>query len=390
MTTVHRACPVCTADLPVPLLHNRMATVHGLDMSYIVARCSTCGFHYACDLPPDAQYAAYYQAVSKYDSQYAVSQLDRQRIGAAVALCEQSGLPKTASIADIGCGFGALLAALRDAGWSQVQGIDPAPQSAQVARELFNLCSVQTGWLSSARDLLDLREVDLVCLMAVLEHLPQLPRDLGQLLAQMRPGARLLLEVPALEAFQGDVGEPLGEMSLEHIQYFSVTSMCNLLAHLGARVLQQTVLALPSVDSGSIFVLAEVGQGVSTGPIRESGAAFDAYLAGSAKRLAQALQRVPEGPFVLYGAGSHSARLLPALQPQQRQRLVAVLDGNRNLHGKQFGHMTVQAPEALADYPTLPVLISSYRAEPAIAQALRAQFSNPLVLLYANSTQGAA
>lgn len=70
--------------------------------------------------------------------------------------------------------------------------------------------------------------------------------------------------------------------------------------------------------------------------------------------------------------------------------MVAVLDGNRNLHGKQFGHLTVQAPEALAAYPSLPVLISSYRAEQAIARVLDAQFSNPLIFLYADSTQSAA
>ena len=390
MTMQHRACPVCFADQPEPLLHNHLETVHGLNMSYLVARCGACGFHYACDLPPDSQYSAYYQVVSKYDSQHSVSPLDRQRINATVALCERVGLPKTARILDIGCGFGSLLAALRDAGWSQVQGLDPAPQSAQVARELFNLANIQTGWLANSGEVVDLRQADLVCLMAVLEHLPQLPTDLARLLGQMRRGAFLLLEVPAVESFRGDVGEPLGELSLEHIQFFSAISLRNLLARLGARVLQHEVLALPSVNSGSLFVLAEVGRGASTELVRESGVVFDAYLAGSAKRLAQALKRLPEGPFVLYGAGSHSARLLPALQPDQRQRVVAVLDSNRNLYGKQFGHWAVQAPEVLVNYPGLPVLISSFRAEQVIAHALAAQCSNPLVLLYTNSTEGAA
>lgn len=386
MMVQHRACPVCNTDQPEPLLYNRLAAVHGLDMSYHVARCGACGFHYASDLPPDAQYSVYYRAVSKYDSQHAVSPLDHERINAAVGMCQSVGLPKAARIVDIGCGFGAMLAALRDAGWSQLTGIDPAPQSAQVARGLFNLSDIRSGWLANAGEVMNLREADLVCLMAVLEHLPQLPHDLGQLLTQMRPGARLLIEVPSLEAFQGDTGEPFGELSLEHIQFFSATSLLNLLARLGARVLKHEVLTLASINSGALFVMAEVGKGLPAAlvgePIRESGAVFDAYLAGSAKRLAQALQRVPEEHFVLYGAGSHSARLLPALQPEQRQRVVAILDGNHNLHGKQFGTWAVEAPEALVGYLGMPVLISSFRSEQAIANALSSQHANPLVLMY--------
>lgn len=382
MTSRHRACPVCTADVPEPLHLNQLAAVHGLDMSYQVARCGACGFHYACDLPIDAQYSAYYQVVSKYDSQGRVSALDRQRIDAAVALCERAGVSKMSRILDIGCGFGAFLAALRDAGWRHVTGLDPAPHSAQMARELFGLSGIQSGWLANAGEVTNLHEADLVCLMAVVEHLPQLSHDLGALIAQMRPGSRLLLEVPALEAFQSDAGEPFGELSLEHIQFFSATSLCNLLPRLGAKVFQHEVLPLPSLHSGALFLLAEVGQIEFPALLRESGTIFDAYLSGSARRLAQALQRVPLGPFVLYGAGSHSARLVSALQSAQRQQVVAVLDGNQNLHGKRFGDWTVHAPEALSAYADLPVLISSFRSEQAIALALSERFDNPLVQMY--------
>lgn len=385
MTTRHRDCPVCRTDQPAYLFHNQLATIHGFDMSYQLARCGVCGFHYASDLPSDTQYAAYYQTVSKYDAQNSVSPLDRQRIAAAVALCERAGLSKTSRIVDIGCGFGALLAALRDAGWSQVQGVDPAPQSAQLALELFNLSGIHTGWLAHAGQVVDLRQADLVCLMAVLEHLPQLPSDLARLISHMRPGARLLLEVPALEAFRSDAGEPLGELSLEHIQFFSTTSVRNLLGRLGVQVLMCEVLALPSVGSGALFVLAEIGQSPALTVQLESGAEMDAYLAGSATRLVQALQHVPEEPFVLYGAGSHSARLLSVLPSDQRQRVLTVLDSNRNLHGKQFGSWTVRAPEALIDYPGIPVLISSYRSEHAIARALTAQYDNPLVRMYGDT-----
>lgn len=171
---------------------------------------------------------------------------------------------------------------------------------------------------------------------------------------------------------------------MEHIQFFSAQSLRNLLGRLGARVVAEHLLPLTSVDAGSLFVLAE--KDVSTGKAMafqpESSTHFDAYLAGSRVRLDAAIRRVPREPFVLYGAGSHSARLLPLLDHAARRRIRAVLDGNVNLHGKRFGAWTVQAPAAMVEYPGLPVLISSYRAQQAIAHSLGARCSNPVVSMY--------
>ena len=53
-------------------------------------------------------------------------------------------------------------------------------------------------------------------------------------------------------------------------------------------------------------------------------------------------------------------------------------------HGKRFGDWTVQAPDALPGYAGLPIVISSFRAEQAIARSLRERLQAPeLVLLYA-------
>ena len=384
MSRMKRSCPVCSSTEGGHRIHvNEFATLDGLDMSYHLARCGVCGFHFASELPAETEYLRYYRSLSKYDSQPTVSPLDRQRINAAVDFLAHAGLGKEARILDLGCGFGALLAALRDHGWSNLQGVDPAPQSAQRAFEQFGLACITQGALSDIADREELASTDLVCLMAVLEHLPELRRDLARLLAQLKPGARVLIEVPALDLFEPEAGEPFGELSLEHIQFFSLQSLCNLLAGLGAQVEHHHLLRLPSLQSGSLFVLAAL-EGQPSGLEPEDPSRMDAYLAGSAHRWGSAIARVPSQPFVLYGAGSHSARLLPQLERNRAGSPVAVLDGNINLHGKDFGGLTVQAPNALAQYPGMPVLISSFRSEQAIARSLRSRFSNPLVLMYAD------
>lgn len=392
-TPAHRPCPVCQGQAALALYHNRMAAVAGFDMSYVVARCLDCGAHYAQQLPASATYRAYYDAASKYDLASRLSALEQMRLDAAFRLCQQQAIDSQGLVIDLGCGNAAFLAALRQAGWQRLLGLDPGPHAAVQAQRLHGLDGVRVGTLEQAGELLPLPQADLVCLLAVLEHLPELNSQLAALLQHLKPGCRLLIEVPALECFDANAGEPYGEFSLEHIQYFSSASLRQLLQRLGARVLHTELLPLPA-DCGSLFVLAQwdgyptaADQGAPGDAWAAADAArFDAYLQGSARRWQAALARIPHEPFVLYGAGSHSARLLSALSAAQSERVLAVLDANPNLQGKTLGPWTVQPPTALADHPGAPVLISSYRSEHAIAAALAARYPNRLQLMYGNAS----
>ena len=77
-------------------------------------------------------------------------------------------------VVDLGCGFGALLSKLHTAGWINLHGVDPAPNSAERARTLFGLTNIHQGTIAEAHQLLPLASADLVCVTAVLEHLPRL------------------------------------------------------------------------------------------------------------------------------------------------------------------------------------------------------------------------
>ena len=182
---------------------------------------------------------------------------------------------------------------------------------------------------------------------------------------------------------RADGAEPFGEFSIEHIQFFSFASLRNLLASVGLQVIAEQAQDLLLAGTGSAFVLAERLAGpLDTALSPEPQARFDAYIADSERILQGALQRGPAGRFIVYGAGSHSARLLPRLPAEARARIAAVVDGNANLTGKPFGAWTVQAPAWIADALNLPILVSSFRAQNDIANSLRAKFPNPLVLLY--------
>lgn len=417
----HRPCPVCAGDRPQRLLAMPFAALDGMDLGYTVARCAECGFHYASELAAPAVYAAYYRSLSKYDSLPAAASAGtpgasanasaslatlpaalRERAAFALQFCRPH-LPPAATVADIGCGAGALLATFRAAGHA-VCGLDPAPAAARalLATGAATGARIEAGGLRDA-ERLPLADCDLVCLTGTAEHLPCLREDLAWLCAALPERAKLLIEVPALESFPvaGTPCEPCGEFSLEHLQYFDAASLLRLLAALGYRAL--ACARMPAAGgSESLFALFARGVAPNLPPnlspnlsanpsVTDDGQAAraaarercDAYLAHSAAGLVDVIARIAahDGRFMIYGAGSHSARLLPQLAAAGLDgRVAGIVDGNPNLQGKRLGAFTIAAPETLATMPGCTVLVSSFHAQPAIVAGLAGR--HPLLLLY--------
>ena len=379
----NRECPVCDSTAATLLHYNKLAPIDMLDMSYALSECDNCNFIFANRLPNNSQYLFYYEKLSKYDTQVTVSDIDRCRAEKAVSFLSERVSTDT-SILDVGCGFGVMLSALRDAGYTNLSGIDPAPQSKLRASEQFHFEEINQGTLESIHEAVDLSETGLICLMCVLEHLPDLKSNLTDLANKLRYGTKLMVEVPALDLYDGTGGEPFGEMSIEHIQYFTKTSMTNFLHNIGFKIIDLELFEIPHLKSGSLFVLAELSaETQEITPDRHT--KMKDYIRNSEHRWQVALTNIPNEPFVLYGTGSHSARLLPNLTALQKDNLVAVIDANINLHGKTFGSWEVEPPEAITKYSELPVLISSYRSEKQIAHYINSEFQHRNIKLMYNN-----
>ena len=375
-----RPCQICGSEEVHALDLIRFVKIVGLDMTYSLGQCSHCGFDFAYALADSEQFKGYYTQASKYDFQVEISELESLRSRLALSFLMESGVDPTWRVLDIGCGPGVFLSTLRDAGFANIRGIDPAPKAAISGARYFNLDCISRGDINS---LAALNRVECVSMLAVLEHLPDLKVDFSSLLNRVCKGTYILIEVPALDLFDGKDGEPFGELSIEHINFFSSKSLKNFLESVGCEVLNQKVVALPSLASGSLFMLA-VWTGKQKKPSQLRSSNFmGQYLQDCAERWRQAAKLVPNEPFILYGAGSHSARLLAGLSSQARQLIVAVVDSNINLQGKSFGVWTVERPECLGSYPGIPVLISSYRARNAIGSFLKREYpENPTVAMY--------
>lgn len=368
-----RPCPVCRTDQPRPLFDNRMAPLAGLDMSYRVGQCTQCGFCYACELPLPETYEKYYRSLSKYDqplSQVSIRTVDQSRMAKTLELCRPHLAPD-ALISDIGCGFGALLSAFKAAGFSRLHGIDPAPASAITARKLLGLENIRTGSLRDAIGQLPLAETDLLCLTGVAEHLPCLSDDFGCLLQELPERAMVLIEVPALEHFLSPPGEAHGEFSLEHIQYFSAETLTSLMASFGFSPQALNICEFQGCTD-SLFGLFSRHPQAEVVPTPTT-VKLDDYLDYSAVTLEKGLQKIVDrsDPFAIFGAGSHTARLLPRLEKRGLAgQILAIVDNNPNLRGKTLGNFLIQPGDFLATLPGCPVLVSSFNAQSAIAREL--------------------
>lgn len=391
-----RPCPACLSIQTIHLWHNKLEPIDGLDMSYKVGSCISCGFIYAYQLSPPDIFMRYYSRLSKYDfsdSEYNETEVDILRASTAIQICK-SYLQPSSQIADIGCGLGYLLSCFRKNGYHYLWGIDPGPSSPESALRCFGLKNVYTGGIAEVRSLIPISDVDLVTLTGVLEHLWDLRSDISGLVSLMKPGSYMLIEVPALENFDAISDEPFGELSLEHIQFFSAQRLNNFMQSVGLTFVHNMILPLPRGTADSLFSLYQISRkesrasiNIEAMSINPDNQAFTRYLEASSLIYASALQKIPLGKFCLYGAGSHTARLLSSLTSHQRERIIAIVDTNPNLIGKTIGNWRIDSPNALSELPEVPVVISSYRAQNLISGIVRQNWSNPIVKLYEISDQ---
>lgn len=376
-----RECQVCGGNNIRHLFDNAMAPLAGVDLSYQVGDCVNCGFSFAYELPNDVTYQSYYQTLSKYDVLATLSDSDQVRFDAIVRLL-QSQLPPQSIVVDIGCGEGALLSKLRTAGYQNLFGIDPAPNVRAIALKKYGLDSIRQGFFDDAATVVPLTSADGICIAAVLEHLPNLRVDMQQLLRHLKPKCKLFIEVPTLELFGHAHGEPYGEFSLEHVNYFCSATLSNLMITLGWYCEQSEYLAFPELQTGS--VISVFGHSKSSLAVQSPNTVpkLDTYVNDCNKQVNAMLEKIPNSEIIIYGAGSHSARILPLLAGIPTLTINAIVDNNPNLTGKTLGTWEIQTPSLINTMPGVPILVSSFRLQNEIANALRNKYPNPLVLLY--------
>ena len=222
---------------------------------------------------------------------------------------------------------------------------------------------------------------DIVLMEGVLEHLIDVQGNVREALSYLKKDGALYLNVPDLAAFP-DCHDLYQQFSVEHVNFFSLPSMQNLMGAFG-----MTCVAYDRNGYGVFTLWRHASEGVPARTFDQAGTAdMRTYLARAEQLAAQMKARL--APYCgrevyVWAAGTHTA-MLYQLGLLDGIHVRAIIDSNANYQGKEIYGVPVIAPQELAAREPLPIIISSQLAQDAIHTQIKEKMGlpNEVVRLY--------
>ena len=239
MTVHHAACPACAGTDIRENLRIRDHSVSG--EVFAVWHCMNCHLKFTQDVPDSASIGKYYQSeayVSHTETRkglvnrlyHAVRTHTLQQKRTLVSKDVRSASP---AILDYGCGTGAFLKVMKDAGWSAT-GLEPDPLARKNALELHGIDAESPDRLTSMDD----ASFDVITLWHVLEHVHLLQVTLDHLKRVLKPDGVIYIAVPNHKSADAlHYGGSWAAWDVpRHLYHFSPETLRSLMQRKGLRV----------------------------------------------------------------------------------------------------------------------------------------------------------
>lgn len=339
-----RSCPVCDSQEFIRLYEQKFAN----HFRHNIISCKACGFVFVNNTPNQKYYNTYYREMSKYEVTRDQS-LHKTSLKFILAFFRTKAL-KNISILDIGCSTGEMLHMLQKEGYTNLSGIDPSPECKRMAKKKFRL-KIET---ENIYTFFPKRRYDFIILSAVLEHLVDLQLAVKKIEQLLEFNGHVFISVPDAESFYKKFDEPFGEFSIEHINFFSRSYLLRLLSNFSPSTLV--------VENNAIFSIWQ----------KQSGLVYSMgqYIKQSEERLRRIEQIIDQAPekMVVWGAGSLTRRLLRTTR--LHQKVVVIVDRDKNLIGESLERVKIVPPSELKKY-TEPILVSTFKFKNEIISEIR-------------------
>ena len=379
---IKRCCPVCVGEETKKIFHRDFGGMESIVpfAGYDVVQCMRCGAFYADNIGETMPLMHYYEMMSKYETEaFSVSQEALAEYAFAIGFLRGHIAPEQ-SIIDIGCGNGAMLHMLQEQGFRHLTGLEPSEKNCRGITERWGIRAV-AGALGEDIPPLVGETFDVVLMEGVLEHLLDVQGNVRDALAYLKKDGALYLNVPDLAAFP-DCHDLYQQFSVEHVNFFSLPSMQNLMGAFG-----MTCVAYDRNGYGVFTLWRHASEGVPARTFDQAGTAdMRTYLARAEQLAAQMKARL--APYCgrevyVWAAGTHTA-MLYQLGLLDGIHVRAIIDSNANYQGKEIYGVPVIAPQELAARDPLPIIISSQLAQDAIYTQIteRMKLTNEVIRLY--------
>jgi 2-polyprenyl-3-methyl-5-hydroxy-6-metoxy-1,4-benzoquinol methylase len=232
------ACHLCSENELLPLLefgkhpiaHHFLTDLRQEEYVHAVTLnvCTNCGLIQLSDPAPAEMLYTEYVCLSSWKHQPHVQRMVAIINGLA-------DVTKESRIVEVGSNDGSFLRALRDEGYRNLFGIEPALDAQQAAREDgFETLGTYFTPAVAQEQASTQGKCDLLLARQVLEHIADLGRFGEAIQRLLRPGGYVLIEVPNFD-FNLDVLDYSGIWE-EHVNYFTLDTMSRYLAGAGIQV----------------------------------------------------------------------------------------------------------------------------------------------------------
>lgn len=229
-------CPVCHSKDLEQVLEAKDYTVSS--ELFKISHCKSCTFRFTNPVPAEQEIGRYYQSedyVSHSDTSKGLINSLYQRVRRRTLRSKRklvvrfSGKP-SGNLLDIGCGTGAFLGEMKNAGWT-VTGLEPDAGARAIALEKHGVNALPSSDLMGLKD----GEYDVITLWHVLEHVHELDAYMAKIQALLKKGGKLIIAVPNYDSVDAKVyGAGWAAYDVpRHLYHFTPAAMAKLLSRTG-------------------------------------------------------------------------------------------------------------------------------------------------------------
>ncbi|HMK04417.1 MAG TPA: class I SAM-dependent methyltransferase [Ferruginibacter sp.] len=202
----YTSCPVCKNESIEPRLSAKDHTVSKQEFS--IWHCNSCTTRFTQDTPAQDAIGAYYASdnyISHSDTKKglinSLYHLVRKRTLASKRrlVTQEVGMTK-GDILDIGCGTGAFLHAMKEAGWA-ITGLEPDAVARKKADELYDIHPEEPGRLFELKP----GSYHAITMWHVLEHVHELHAYIKQIADLLTANGKLFIAVPNYTSYDADI-----------------------------------------------------------------------------------------------------------------------------------------------------------------------------------------
>jgi 2-polyprenyl-3-methyl-5-hydroxy-6-metoxy-1,4-benzoquinol methylase len=355
----------------------RFAKIEGISFldGYDVVSCKRCCFVYASNIPEQAAFDEYYINMNKYEHDIEQPDIITGRQEYIVEEIIRFNIDKAASVIDIGCARSEVLRSLQNKGFTDLTGADTSIKNVEYLKNKgINAIHATIATLATSK------QYDVVLFLDVLEHVQDLRFAVSALYNITATNGMVIVSVPDMTTL-ASTELPYQEFSREHINYFTPTSLSNLMVQHGFHtVFQKSGLGLFRKSIG------EAQGGRSIQKDSDSRQCIKRYIEQSKKyehEINERLLPYSETPIIIWGLGTFTQRLL---ENTVLKNIVALVDSNPQYVGKKYKNISTISPSELKQYKAPVLIATSLRYVDDIVRAMRDELKveNEIIKLCSN------